>query len=249
MKHSNFKELTVSVLFLFVVMAVGIYCAADNEKIGGVKPKPPDADGDTVANENDNCIDVPNFDQSDVNGNGIGDMCDTDADGDGIANASDNCPYVANAGQENADSDDYGDACDPCVNSVACAPALIPTAPITVPVDGSVTYIGYNPASRPDDRENPELKDLREWVFYGKDDAIFTVDTDNDGVVDAYDDDTLNDFYLKWTPMDSLGETEFYGNWEYSGRELHLTYTAWYIMGQSDMLLIGYEVMGTAFTY
>jgi hypothetical protein len=47
---------------------------------------PPDADGDGVPDATDNCPDVTNTDQSDIDGDGLGDECDEDMDGDGYTN-------------------------------------------------------------------------------------------------------------------------------------------------------------------
>ncbi|HEY1076923.1 MAG TPA: thrombospondin type 3 repeat-containing protein [Fontimonas sp.] len=75
-----------------------------------------DDDGDGVEDQADNCAAVPNANQADGDGDGVGDNCDAtfndDADGDGIVNASDNCPSVPNASQSNQDGDRFGDACD-----------------------------------------------------------------------------------------------------------------------------------------
>jgi hypothetical protein len=73
---------------------------------------PFDSDGDGYGDpghpENecpdDNCPSLTNSDQSDVDGDEIGDVCD-------------NCLDVANPGQSDADGDGIGDACDPCTDS------------------------------------------------------------------------------------------------------------------------------------
>jgi len=72
-----------------------------------------DRDHDGVPDAVDNCPDDPNPDQSDINHNGIGDVCDADMDGDGVPNAKDNCPKVANADQLNTTGSTLGDACNP----------------------------------------------------------------------------------------------------------------------------------------
>jgi hypothetical protein len=75
-------------------------------------PEPNDVDGDGVVNAQDNCFDVRNGDQRDVDADGRGDKCDPDADNDTLANESDNCRLVANADQVDTDGDGIGDVCD-----------------------------------------------------------------------------------------------------------------------------------------
>lgn len=71
-----------------------------------------DRDEDGVPDLEDNCPDTPNPDQADLDGDGLGDVCDSDRDGDGFPNESDNCPDIANPEQGNYDGDEQGDVCD-----------------------------------------------------------------------------------------------------------------------------------------
>ena len=80
-----------------------------------------DDDGDGLCSSFDNCPDVYNPDQSDVDFDRIGDVCDpcpidplNDADSDGYCAEVDNCPSTYNPGQEDADNDSVGDVCDIC---------------------------------------------------------------------------------------------------------------------------------------
>ncbi len=107
-----------------------------NPKVGGVQPN---SDADEFGDACDNCPTVENSDQADLDGDGIGDACDSDIDGDGFGNAVDrcprtasttnldtdgdglgdaceNCPTIANATQTDSDGDSVGDLCDNCVN-------------------------------------------------------------------------------------------------------------------------------------
>jgi hypothetical protein len=90
-----------------------------------VKCARPDSDLDLLTDCLDNCPSVPNPDQADNDGDGIGDICDADGDGDGVGNASDNCPTVPNRSQIDTDLDGVGDACDNC-----CFIANAPSFPI-----------------------------------------------------------------------------------------------------------------------
>ena len=58
----------------------------------------------------DNCPNVQNPTQHDMDGDSFGDMCDIDIDDDGIDNFADNCFNVYNPGQVDLDRDGLGDA-------------------------------------------------------------------------------------------------------------------------------------------
>ncbi len=73
----------------------------------------PDRDGDGIPDVDDNCPDISNPNQYDLDGDGLGDVCDDDRDDDGIPNVNDNCPDVANPDQADIDQDGTGDLCDP----------------------------------------------------------------------------------------------------------------------------------------
>ena len=64
-----------------------------------------DNDGDGILNSIDNCIDVSNTNQNDLDNDGIGDVCDSkdnrDSDGDSVQNWQDNCPYEAGSSSNN----------------------------------------------------------------------------------------------------------------------------------------------------
>jgi hypothetical protein len=72
-----------------------------------------DHDGDGVHYDADNCAAAANPDQTDTDGDGLGDACDPDDDNDQVADASDNCVLVPNPDQTDTDGDGQGDACDP----------------------------------------------------------------------------------------------------------------------------------------
>jgi len=71
-----------------------------------------DSDNDSTPDASDNCPNVSNPGQSNLDGDNQGDACDADIDGDGDLNAADNCVYTANPDQANFNGDGVGDKCD-----------------------------------------------------------------------------------------------------------------------------------------
>jgi thermitase len=88
-------------------------CPTENGTAGGC----PDADADGYPTAYDNCPGNRNADQSDLDGDDLGDVCDPDIDGDAKANGADNCPRAVNATQADLDKDGIGDACDPDIDN------------------------------------------------------------------------------------------------------------------------------------
>ncbi len=81
------------------------------------KPSPIDRDGDSFADDLDNCPGIANSDQADFDLDRIGNVCDADLDGDGIAQSApagsklDNCPLVPNQDQKDDGDVGKGNAC------------------------------------------------------------------------------------------------------------------------------------------
>ena len=174
---------------------------------GTIKVNQPDTDGDGVAGC-DNCPTVPNGpaqanipgvgNQTDTNGNGIGDACDPDIDGDGVLNASDNCPYIYNPTQDpNACLDSDGDG---ILNGVDNCPFIANgPAQANVPGVGNQTDNdgdGIGDACDPDNDNDGVLNAAdncplvanptqADWNHDGIGDAC--QDSDGDGIIDSVD--------------------------------------------------------------
>ncbi len=76
-----------------------------------------DSDGDLIFDATDNCRLIPNRDQANLDGDELGDLCDSDADGDNVDDENDNCLQLSNPDQADIDGDGMGDLCDPIINT------------------------------------------------------------------------------------------------------------------------------------
>jgi calcineurin-like phosphoesterase family protein/thrombospondin type 3 repeat protein len=102
----NYQRLAAACVIALVVLAV---CAPLASAAGS------DWDSDGIRNALDNCMKQPNPTQTDLDGDGQGDVCDSDRDGDGQLDTVDPCP---------------DDALDGCV---------APPPPDTTPPDTTIT--------------------------------------------------------------------------------------------------------------
>lgn len=99
--------------FTFTVSGGGQASAPATVTIEVVATSLDDDDGDGFADWIDNCPDVQNPSQADLDHDGLGDACDLDDDGDGVPDDADNCPTMKNPSQADNDGDGQGDPCDP----------------------------------------------------------------------------------------------------------------------------------------
>ncbi len=165
-----------------------------------------DRDGDGIDNTEDNCPDVANPGQGDLDGDGIGDVCDDDVDGDALLDdgdgsgtagdapcgattvgCDDNCRTTPNADQADRDSDGVGDVCDDGDgDGVFDADDLCPD--VRDPSQGDLDGDGVGDAC--DDDDDGDGVDDTDDVCPRVPDPAQT-DGDLDGVGDACDPDTV----------------------------------------------------------
>ncbi|WP_241148048.1 choice-of-anchor B family protein [Lacinutrix jangbogonensis] len=110
------KKITSAVLIL-ITIGITMYSCQD-EPVDFVPIV--DTDGDGILDTVDNCLQIANPDQADLNGNGIGDACEpnADSDNDGIPDTEDNCINTPNPDQADTDNDGIGDACETGTNPI-----------------------------------------------------------------------------------------------------------------------------------
>ena len=70
-----------------------VTCLNNDSSTGGTTPT---QDSDGVADSEDNCVEVANANQADLDGDGEGNRCDSDMDGDGVPNKDDADPRDPN---------------------------------------------------------------------------------------------------------------------------------------------------------
>lgn len=158
----------------------------------------PDTDGDTIIDALDNCPFAPNTDQSDVDGDLLGDVCDPDADNDGLSN-TDEAIWGSNPLVSDTDADGLTDGQE--VNTYNTNP-IDPDSDSDNVTDGdevnvygidpNISNIGdVGPRGNPDNQINtgdlPVLMRLVIGVIQPTTLELILADINADGALDAAD--------------------------------------------------------------
>ena len=157
--------------------------------IDQVEAQASDSDGDGLATDEDNCPDISNVDQADLDQDGSGDACDDDIDGDGLSN-DDEALKETDPRSVDSDGDGIADGQDLFPNNA------------TESSDRDGDGVGDNSDAFPDDpaetsdADNDEVGDNADQF---DDDPNESLDTDGDGLGNNAD---LDDDGDGWTDLE-----------------------------------------------
>ncbi len=203
---SDFPQLFANALALSAGLNPATVCNGDEDDDGlfdeeeddlGTDWENPDTDGDGALDGADTCPLFAHPDQTDTDGDGLGNVCDTDLDGDGVANLDDNCESWPNPDQLDVDQDGVGDACQQDRDSDGRPDNGDNCPDVYNPSQADVDVDGIGDACEPDDDDDGIIDDedncttvvnpmQRDEDADGIGDACES-DSDGDGVVDDND--------------------------------------------------------------